>query len=168
MNYKEYIREVQNFPIVWVDFKDITPLLQNPKVFSKAIDELSLYIWDADVILWLDARWFIFAWALAHKLNKPLIIIRKSWKLPFDTFSVDYDLEYWKNTFEIHIDSIKKWQKIAIVDDLLATWWTAKAACDLVEKSGWIIDSINFLIDLKFLDGNKLFNWYNINHLVEY
>ncbi len=168
MDYKKYIREVVDFPIEWINFKDITTLLLKPEVFSKVIDDFAEKIKNVDVILWLDARWFIFWWALAYKLNKPFVMIRKKWKLPYKTIWVEYELEYWKNEFELHIDSIKKWDKVAIVDDLLATWWTANAACELVEKLWWKIESINFLINLTFLDWWNLLKWYKINSLVEY
>jgi adenine phosphoribosyltransferase len=120
------------------------------------------------VIVWLDARGFIFGWALAYKLKKPFVIIRKAWKLPYDTVSVDYELEYGKNTFELHTDALKSWDRVAIIDDLLATWWTAKAACELVEKLWWKIDSLNFVINLTFLPGNDKLKDYKINSIVEY
>lgn len=168
MDLKNYIRDVENFPIEWIIFKDITPLLQNPEAFNETIERLSVFVKDCDVIVWLDARWFLFAWALSYKLNKPLVIVRKSGKLPYETISVDYELEYGKNTFDMHIDAIKPWQKIAIIDDLLATWWTALAACQLVEKLGWIVDSINFVVDLTFLDWKKKLENYKINSILEY
>ncbi len=168
MELKNYIRDVENFPIEWIVFKDITPLLQNPVAFNETIERFSKLISDADVIVWLDARGFLFAGALSYKLNKPLVIVRKSWKLPYKTISVDYELEYWKNTFDLHIDSIKSWQKVAIIDDLLATWWTALAACQLVEKLGWIVDSVNFVVDLTFLDWKKKLKNYKINSILEY
>lgn len=168
MELKNYIRDIENFPIEWIVFKDITPILQNPEAFNETIERFSKFILEADVIVWLDARWFLFAWALAYKLNKPLVIVRKSWKLPYETISVDYELEYWKNTFDLHIDAIKPGQKVAIIDDLLATWWTALAACQLVEKLGWIVDSLNFVIDLTFLDWKKKLNNYKINSILEY
>lgn len=168
MELKNYIRDVENFPIEWIVFKDITPLLQNPVAFNETIDRFSKLISDSDVIVWLDARGFLFAWALAYKLNKPLVIVRKSWKLPYKTISIDYELEYWKNTFDLHIDSIKSWQKVAIIDDLLATWWTALAACQLVEKLWWIVDSVNFVVDLTFLDWKKKLKNYKINSILEY
>jgi len=168
MELKNYIRDVENFPIDWIIFKDITPLLQNVEAFNETIERFSKFISDSDVIVWLDARWFLFAGALSYKLNKPLVIVRKSGKLPYETISVDYELEYWKNTFDIHIDAIKPWQKVAIIDDLLATWWTALAACQLVEKLGWIVDSVNFVVDLTFLDWKKKLNNYKINSILEY
>jgi len=94
MDFKKYIREVKDFPKEWIDFKDITTLLQEPKVFSEVIDQISKNISDADLIIWLDARWFLFAGALAYKLWIPLVIVRKKGKLPYETISVDYELEY--------------------------------------------------------------------------
>lgn len=168
MDYKKYIRDVIDFPQVWINFKDITPLLQNPEIFSQIIDDFAENIKDVDVIVWLDARWFIFGWALAYKLNKPFVIIRKKWKLPHKTISVSYELEYWKSTFELHEDALQIWDRIAIIDDLLATWWTAKAACQLVEKLWWIVDSVNFVINLPFLDWENILKDYKLNYLVSY
>ena len=168
MELKNYIRDVENFPIDWIIFKDITPILQNSEAFNETIERLSVFVKKCDVIVWLDARWFLFAWALAYKLNKPLIIVRKSGKLPYETISVDYELEYWKSSFDIHIDAIKPWQKVAIIDDLLATWWTALAACQLVEKLGWIVESVNFVVDLTFLDWKEKLKNYKINSILEY
>lgn len=168
MDFKNYIREVKDFPKEWIDFKDITTLLQEPKIFQELIDKLSEFVAEADVIVWLDARWFLFAGALSYKLGKPLVIVRKKWKLPYKTISVDYELEYGKNTFDIHIDSVKPWQKVAIIDDLLATWGTALAACQLIEKLGWIIHSLNFIVDLTFLDWKHKLKDYKINSICEY
>lgn len=168
MELKEYIRDVENFPIEWIVFKDITPLLQSPIAFNTTIERFAELIDDADVVLWLDARWFLFAWALSYKLSKPLAIVRKKWKLPYETISVDYELEYWKNTFDIHIDAIKKWDKVVIIDDLLATWWTAFAACQLVEKLWWIVHSVNVVVDLTFLNGREKLKGYNVNTILEY
>lgn len=168
MDFKQYIREVKGFPKDWINFKDITTLLSEPEVYKELIDTISKKIEDVDVIVWLDARWFLFAWALSYKLNKPLVIVRKKWKLPYKTISVDYELEYWSNTFDIHIDSIKKDQKVAIIDDLLATGWTAYAACQLVEKLWWIIHSLNFIIELKELNWKNKLNNYVINTICDY
>lgn len=168
MDFKQYIREVKDFPKEGIDFKDITTLMQDPKVFKEVINVLAQFVKDADVIVWLDARWFLFAWALAYKLEKPLVIVRKKWKLPYKTISVDYELEYWKNTFDLHIDAIKPNQKVAIIDDLLATGGTALAACQLVEQLWWVIQSLNFIIDLTFLDWKHKLKWYNINSICEY
>lgn len=168
MQLTDYIRDVKDFPIEWIVFKDITPLLQNPIAFNETIDRFSQLIKDADVIIWLDARWFLFAWALSYKLSKPLSIVRKKWKLPYDTISVDYELEYANNTFDIHIDAINPWDKVAIIDDLLATWWTALAACQLVEKLWWIVESINVVIDLTFLNWKEKLKNYKVNSIIEF
>ena len=168
MDLNKHIREIKDFPIKWIDFKDISTLLQNEEAFKYVIDEISEKIKDVDVIIWLDARGFIFAWALSYKLGIPLSIVRKPWKLPYKTISVDYELEYWKNTFELNVDAVKKWEKVAIIDDLLATWWTALASCQLVEQLWWIVNSIHFIINLKDLWWEEKLNKYKINSLLEY
>lgn len=168
MDLKNYIRDVENFPIDWVTFKDITPILSSTEAFAYTIDEFSKFLSWVDKIIALDARWFIFWWALSYKLWIPFIPIRKAWKLPHKSISVDYKLEYWKNTFELHEDSINIWDSVAIIDDLLATWWTAQASVKLVEKLWWKIHSLNFLANLTFLDWEKKLNWYNINSLIKY
>lgn len=168
MDFKKYIREVKDFPKTGIDFKDITTLLLEPKIYAQLIDELSEFVKDADVIVGLDARGFLFAGALAYKLQKPLVIVRKKWKLPYKTISVDYELEYGSNTFDLHIDAVKPGQKVAIIDDLLATGGTALAACQLVEKLGGVVHSLNFIIDLTFLDGKHKLKAYPINSICEY
>lgn len=168
MELTDYIRDIKDFPSEWIVFKDITPLLQNPFAFNKVIESFSELIKDADVIVWLDARWFLFAWALSYKLSKPLSIVRKKWKLPYDTISVDYELEYGKSTFDMHIDAINPGDRVVIIDDLLATWWTALAACQLVEQLWGIVESINVVVDLTFLNGKDKLKGYKINSLIEY
>jgi len=155
MDLKNFIWEIQDFPKKWINFKDISPILANSDVLDFVIDEFEKNIWNPDKIVWLDARWFIFWAILAFKLKIPFIMLRKKWKLPWDCEVVSYDLEYWKNTFEIQKNSIKKWEKVAIVDDLLATWWSAKAAIKLIEKLWWIVETLNFVVELKFLNWRK-------------
>lgn len=168
MNLENYIRDIPDFPQEGIIFKDISPLLSDPLAFSESIDLLAKNIDNIDVIVWLDARGFIFGWALAYKLWLPFVPVRKKWKLPYDTISIDYDLEYGKNTFEIHTDSIKQWQKVVIIDDLLATGWTALAACKLVEELWWIVESIEFIIELSFLQWSEKLKDYKINSLLKY
>ncbi|MDP2090220.1 MAG: adenine phosphoribosyltransferase [Candidatus Gracilibacteria bacterium] len=168
MQLTDYIRDVKDFPIEGIVFKDITPLLQNPIAFNETIDRFSQLIKDADVIIGLDARGFLFAGALSYKLSKPLSIVRKKGKLPYDTISVDYELEYANNTFDIHIDAINPGDKVAIIDDLLATGGTALAACQLVEKLGGIVESINVVIDLTFLNGKEKLKNYKVNSIIEF
>lgn len=168
MDLKKYIRDVENFPIEWIIFKDISPILENPEAFWYAVEELSKNCENIDKIVWLDARGFIFWAALAYKLKKPFVMVRKTWKLPYKTISQSYELEYGKASFDIHIDSILPWDKVVIIDDLLATGWTAKASIQLIEKLGWIVKSLNFIINLKFLNWEKNLEWYKINSLIEY
>ena len=169
MDLKNYIRDVKDFPKKGIIFKDITPLLSSSEAFTYTIDRFIENIGEkAEVIVWLDARGFIFGGVIAYKLWIPFVPIRKKWKLPYETLEESYDLEYGKNEFEIHTDAIKKWQKVAIVDDLLATGGSMKASCNLIEKLGWKIISINFLIELWFLDGGKKLSKYTKNSLIIY
>ena len=168
MNLKNYIAEIPNFPKEGINFKDISPILQNPEVLNYVIDRLSENLENVDKIVWLDARWFIFGSLVAYKLRKPFIMLRKKWKLPGECESISYNLEYGSNTFEIQKNAIQKWDKIAIVDDLLATWWSAKAACDLVKKLGGEVESLNFVIELEFLNWRKLFEDKKVFSLVRY
>ncbi|NDK08741.1 adenine phosphoribosyltransferase [Candidatus Gracilibacteria bacterium] len=168
MNLEQYIRDIVDFPKEGIVFKDITTLLINPEAFCYTIDKFAEKLGDVDKIVGLDARGFIFASAVAYKLKKPLVIVRKTGKLPHDTITESYSLEYGKNSMDIHIDSINKGDKIAIVDDLLATGGTVQASINLVEKLGGVIDSLNFVIELDFLEANKKLSKYNINSLVHY
>ena len=168
MNLKDYILEVKDFPKKWISFKDISLILQKPEVLSFVIDKLSENIKNVDKIIGLDARWFIFGSLVAYKMKKPFIMLRKKWKLPWECESISYDLEYGKNVFEIQKSAIKNGDKVAIIDDLLATWWSAKAACDLVEKLWWYVDSLHFVIELEFLNWRKMFWDKKIFSLVKY
>ena len=168
MNLKNYITEIPNFPKEEINFKDISPILQNPEVLNYVIDRLSENLENIDKIVWLDARWFIFGSLVAYKVKKPFIMLRKKWKLPWECESISYDLEYGSNTFEIQKSAIQKWDKIAIIDDLLATGGSAKAACDLVKKLGGEIESLNFVIELEFLNWRKLFEDKKVFSLVKY
>lgn len=167
MDLQNYIRDIQNFPKEGITFKDITPLLQSPEAFTYTIESMAKNLTDADVIVWLDARGFIFASAIAYALEKPLVIVRKTGKLPHTAHTEKYDLEYGSASFDLHIDSIEEGQKVAIIDDVLATGGTAKAAWNLVKKSGWILHSYNFLMELSFLDGRKNLTS-KINSLITY
>ena len=168
MNLKDYILEVKDFPKKWIYFKDISLILQKPEVLSFVIDKLSENIKSVDKIIGLDARWFIFGSLVAYKMKKPFIMLRKKWKLPWECESISYDLEYGKNVFEIQKSAIKNGDKVAIIDDLLATWWSAKAACDLVEKLWWYVDSLHFVIELEFLNWRKIFSNQKLFSLVKY
>lgn len=168
MKLNEYIRDVKDFPKEWIIFKDITPLLSSPEAFDYVCEKIATQISWVDKIVALDARGFIFGWAIANMLEIPFIPIRKEGKLPWETISVKYDLEYWSNTFEIHKDSINAGEKIAIIDDLLATGGSVTAACQLVEKLWWVVQSLNFVIELWFLWWKEKLNKYEINSLIIY
>lgn len=168
MDLKKYIVEIQDFPKEWINFKDMSPILQNLEVLSFVIQQFKQNIWNVDKIVWLDARGFIFGSILAYEMKVPFVMLRKKWKLPWDCESISYDLEYGSNTFEIQKNAIQKWDKVAIVDDLLATWWSAKAACDLVEKLWWEIESLNFVIELEFLNWREKFWDRKATSLIKY
>jgi adenine phosphoribosyltransferase len=168
MDLKKYIVEIQDFPKEWINFKDMSPILQNLEVLSFVIQQFKQNIWNVDKIVWLDARGFIFGSILAYEMKVPFVMLRKKWKLPWDCESISYDLEYGSNTFEIQKNAIQKWDKVAIVDDLLATWWSAKAACDLVEKLWWEIESLNFVMELEFLNWREKFWDRKATSLIKY
>lgn len=154
-NLKAAIRDVPDFPIKGIIFKDITPVLQDGKLFREAVDAIA----DrhkgkkVDAVIGIDARGFIFAGAVAYKLGVGMIPIRKKGKLPWKTVATSYTLEYGSETSEMHIDAVKKGDNVIIVDDLLATGGTAMAACTLVKQLGANVAEIDFLIELAFLKG---------------
>ncbi|OGW77421.1 MAG: adenine phosphoribosyltransferase, partial [Omnitrophica bacterium RIFCSPHIGHO2_02_FULL_46_20] len=147
---KKYIRDIPNFPKQGIVFKDITPLLKDSKAFADAVDRIADEYKDkkVDVILSVEARGFIFGAAVAYKMGVGLAPVRKPGKLPHRTHSVTYDLEYGKDTLQIHQDAFSKGAKILIVDDLLATGGTTQAVASLVERMGGEIAGIAFVIEL--------------------
>ena len=158
MDLKNYIRSIPDYPKKGILFRDITTLIKDTKAFNYTIDKMGEMIKNLnfDSVVAIESRGFIFASVLAYKLSKSLILIRKKNKLPADTYSEDFELEYGKATIEIHKDSIKKNDKVIIIDDLIATGGTAKAAAKLVEKSGGKIESFIFVINLFDLGGKDL------------
>jgi len=147
----------------------MSPILANSEVLDFVINSFEMQnAWKINKIIWLDARGFIFGSILAYKMKLPFIMLRKKGKLPGICEEISYDLEYGSNTFEIQKYAINPWDKIAIVDDLLATGWSAKAAIDLVEKLGWEVESLNFVIELEFLNGREKFRDKKIVSLVKY
>ncbi len=170
MDLKKYIREIKDWPKKGVGFKDITPLLENKKAFAHVVDELADYFIDKkiDKVVGIDARGFLLAAPVAYKLNAGLSIVRKKGKLPHKTISQKYALEYAENIIEMHKDTIKKGEKIYIVDDVLATGGTMEATCKIVEKLGGKIVGVGFLINLKFLGGEKKLKKYPIYSLIDY
>ncbi|MEW6407416.1 MAG: adenine phosphoribosyltransferase [Patescibacteria group bacterium] len=170
LNLKKFIREIPNFPQKGVNFKDITPLLQNKKAFRTAINLMARPYKNKkiDVIVGIDARGFILAAALAYKLGAGLAIIRKKGKLPWKTIFRDYKLEYATNTIEMHKDAIKPGQKVLLVDDVLATGGTMFATCEIVRELGGEIVGISFLIILDFLKGEEKLKGYKVHTLIRY
>ncbi|HPS54452.1 MAG TPA: adenine phosphoribosyltransferase [Sedimentisphaerales bacterium] len=167
---KSYIREVPDWPKAGILFYDITTLLENGKALKAAIDYFCDDFTGADIdyIAAVEARGFIFGPAVAERLGVGFIPVRKKGKLPFETESVTYGLEYGKDTLEVHRDAIVSGPRILMIDDLLATGGTMKAACELIEKIGGEIVGINFLIELGELGGREKLSGYNVNSLICY
>ena len=158
MNLKDYIRSIQDYPKKGILFRDITTLIKEPKAFNYAIDkivEISKEI-EFDKVSAIESRGFIFASTVSYLTNKPLILLRKKDKLPAERYSVNFELEYGKATIEVHKDSIKKNDKVLIIDDLIATGGTAEAAAKLIEISGGSVAGFIFIINLFDLPGNEL------------
>lgn len=170
MDLKSKIREIPDWPEKGVNFKDITPLLQDREAFTYTIDKLcEPYLENRpDIIVGIDARGFILSAALAYKLKTGLAIIRKKGKLPHKTICQDYTLEYATNTIEMHEDAIQKGQKVLLVDDVLATGGTMEATAQMVEKLGGQILGISFLIELDYLKGREKLKNYQVNSLIHY
>ncbi|WP_281637913.1 adenine phosphoribosyltransferase [Flavobacterium marginilacus] len=157
MSLKKYIRDIQDFPKEGIVFKDITPLLIDPKARKECLELMVSSVKDKkiDKVIGVESRGFFFGMLLAEELNAGFVPVRKPNKLPFDTISASYDLEYGTDTLEIHTDAIQKGDRILIHDDVLATGGTAKAVCELVEQLGGIIVQCNFLMELTFLNGRE-------------
>lgn len=166
---KKYIRDIPNFPKQGIVFKDITPLLKDSKAFADAVDRIADEYKDkkVDVILSVEARGFIFGAAVAYKMGVGLAPVRKPGKLPHRTHSVTYDLEYGKDTLQIHQDAFSKGAKILIVDDLLATGGTTQAVASLVERMGGEIAGIAFVIELLPLKGREKLKGYPVTSLIK-
>ena len=149
------IRDIPNFPKPPVVFKDITPVLQQPKLFRAAVDVFvdRHSARKPDVIVGIDARGFIFAGAVAYQLGVAFVPVRKKGKLPYKTIEESYELEYGRETLSMHIDAVKPGERVVIVDDVLATGGTAATAAKLVEQLGGKVAECDFLIELKFLSG---------------
>ena len=166
---KKCIRDIPDFPKKGIIFKDITTLLQDGKAFSCAVDGIADEYKGKkiDLVLSVEARGFVFGAAVAYKLGVGLIPVRKKGKLPFRTHSVTYDLEYGKDTLEIHQDALKKGDRVLIVDDLLATGGTTQAVTKLVEKMGGEIAGLAFVIELIPLKGREKLKGYNVTSLIK-
>ena len=158
MDLKNYIRSIPDYPKKGILFRDITTLIKDAQAFKYTVDKMVEMTTNLnfDRVVAVESRGFLFASAVAYKLSKSLILIRKKNKLPADSYSEDFELEYGKATIEIHKDSIQKNERVIIIDDLIATGGTAKAAAKLVEKSGGKVESFLFVINLFDLGGKDL------------
>ena len=157
MDLKKYIRSIPDYPKKGILFRDITTLIKEPKAFKFANDkiiELSKKL-EFDKVSAIESRGFVFASTVSYVLSKPFILLRKKNKLPSETHSVDFKLEYGEATIEVHKDSISKGERILVIDDLIATGGTAEAAAKLVKKSGGEVAGFIFVINLFDLQGNK-------------
>ena len=170
MDLKEKIRVIENFPKEGISFKDITTLIGDGEGLKASIDAIVDYLKDKhiDLIVGPEARGFIFGVPVAYALGVGFVPVRKPGKLPAETISVMYDLEYGSDEIQIHKDAIKPGQRIAIVDDLLATGGTVEAVTKLVEQAGGIVASVDFVTELTDLRGRDKLQGYDVMSLVEY
>ena len=170
MELKDYIRDIPDFPETGILFRDITPLLADPGAFQYTVDELVARCADLefDVVVAVESRGFLFAAPLALALSKPLVIVRKPGKLPADTHSIEYDLEYGSNVLEIHSDAIANGQRAIVVDDLLAIGGTLRAASELVEACGGSVARLAVVIELAFLEGRVNLPGRDVVSLIQY
>ena len=172
MDLKEYIRSIPDYPKKGILFRDITTLIKNEKAFRGCIDQIveRSKKFKLDKIAAVESRGFVFASAVSYILSKPLIMLRKENKLPAETHSVDFELEYGRATIEVHKDSIKKDEKVLIIDDLIATGGTAEAAAKLIEASNGKVAGFIFVINLFDIGGcEKLIKKnYKVENLIEF
>ena len=172
MNLKDYIRSIKDYPKKGILFRDITTLIKDAHAFEECINRIVVRSKDykIDKIAAVESRGFVFASAVSYLLKKPFIMLRKKNKLPAETHSIDFELEYGTATIEVHKDSIKKNDSVLIIDDLIATGGTAKAAAELVEISGGKVVAFIFAINLFDLGGsdNLIKNGYKIENLMDF
>ena len=170
MDLKEKIRVIENFPSEGISFKDITTLIGDGEGLKASIDAIADYLKnkEIDLIVGPEARGFIFGVPVAYALGVGFVPVRKPGKLPAETISITYDLEYGSDEIQIHKDAIKPGQRVAIVDDLLATGGTVEAVTKLVEQAGGIVASIDFVTELTELKGRDKLKGYDVMSLIEY
>jgi adenine phosphoribosyltransferase len=170
LELKKYIRSIPNFPKPGIMFRDITPLLAAPRVFQHVIDTLADHYRDSRVnaVVAAEARGFIFAAPLALALKARFIPVRKPGKLPFDTHSFHYELEYGKDSLEMHVDAILQGDRVLLVDDLLATGGTMGACIGMVQRAGATVVGTAFVIELDFLKGRQRLAPHDVFSLIHY
>jgi len=170
MDLSKVVRDVPDFPIEGIIFKDITPVLSDFNAFSQAIEEMEKLVdfSKVDKIAGIESRGFIFGAVLAYRNKKSFVPIRKKGKLPYKTITESYSLEYGEAVIEMHIDAVGKGERVLIVDDLLATGGTSNAAGKLVEKSGGEVAGMLFMIELDFIGGRKNIAKYPVFSIIHY
>src|SRR5690554_5350112 len=170
MDYKKHIALVEDWPKEGVQFKDITPLMDNGPAYKKAVDEIVTYAKerDVDIVVGPEARGFIFGCPVAYELGVGFAPVRKEGKLPREVIKVDYGLEYGKDVLTIHKDAIKPGQRVLVTDDLLATGGTIEATIKLVELLGGKVVGTAFLIELAYLNGRSKLDGYDVFVLTKY
>lgn len=167
---KKYIREVPDFPKPGINFYDITTLLKEPEGLEMTIDSMTEQCrgMQIDTVVGIESRGFIFGAPVAYQLGTGFVPVRKPKKLPYETASVSYDLEYGTDSLEIHKDAVGEGHRVLIVDDLLATGGTARAVVNLVEGIGGKVAGVHFVIELNFLKGRSKFEGYDVKSLIRY
>ena len=170
MDFKDYIRNVPDFPSPGILFRDITPLLKNPAVFCEAIDRMADHYesLEFDTIIGIDARGFLLSAPLAYRLGKSLVPVRKEGKLPPEIRKATYHLEYGTDVLEVKSEALASGQRVVIVDDLLATGGTVMATSTLVEQAGARVSGVGVLIELTYLGGRASLDGYDVFSLVKY
>ncbi len=170
MNLKEIIRDIPDFPKPGIIFKDITPLLKDPVALSESIKLLAKSAEGLAIasVAGIESRGFIFGAAVAYELGLGFVPIRKPGKLPAETISESYELEYGSDTIEMHADALAEGERVLLIDDLLATGGTMEASVKLVEKAGAVISQIAFVVELGFLNGREKLGGYNVVSLVTF
>jgi adenine phosphoribosyltransferase len=170
MELTRYIRDIPDFPKPGIIFKDITPLLAEPRAFQYAIDRLAEHYPanNVDVVAAAEARGFLFAAPLALRMNKPLVPLRKPGKLPHKTHSLRYELEYGSAELQVHIDAVSPGARVLLIDDLLATGGTMEASCRLLTQAGGQVIGCAFLIELMFLGGRARLHPHEVFSLIAY
>ena len=172
MKLKNYVRSIPDYPKKGILFRDITTLIKDEKAFAETINQIveRSKKFKIDKIAAIESRGFVFASAVSYLLKKPFIMLRKKDKLPGETYSVDFELEYGKATIEVHKDSINRHEKILVIDDLIATGGTAEAAAKLVEMSGGKVAAFIFVINLFDLNGsnNLIQKNYKVENLIDF
>jgi adenine phosphoribosyltransferase len=170
VDLKNSIRVIEGFPKKGISFKDVTTLLKDKEAFKYTVDRISSYLENKniDIVVGPEARGFLFGAPVAYAIDAGFVPVRKKGKLPCDTLKVTYSLEYGNDELEMHKDAIKPGQRVAIIDDLLATGGTTNSVAKLVEEAGGVIVTIGFVIELTDLKGREKLKNYDVNSLIQY